>query len=49
MRELNPDNPGDETVRYRQRPLVHFTDMRFINTDRIAADSEFGRWGWKRR
>ena len=39
-RELNPDNPGDETVRYRQRPLVHFTDMRFINTDRIAADSE---------
>ena len=40
--ELNPNNPGDETVRYRQRPLVHFTDTRFINTDRIAAHSEFG-------
>ena len=33
--------PGD-TVRYRQRPLVHFTSERFINTGNIGADSEFG-------
>ena len=31
-----------DTVRYRQRPLVHFTGERFINTGNIAADSEFG-------
>lgn len=30
------------TVRYRQRPLVHFTSDRYINTDRIAATSELG-------
>ncbi|QPC99866.1 OprO/OprP family phosphate-selective porin [Qipengyuania soli] len=30
------------TVRYRQRPLVHFTSERFINTGNIPADSEFG-------
>ena len=30
------------TVRYRQRPLVAFTDERFINTDRLDATSEFG-------
>lgn len=30
------------TVRYRQRPLVHFTDNRFVNTDRFSATSEFG-------
>ena len=30
------------TVRYRQRPLVHFTSDRYINTDFIAADSELG-------
>jgi len=29
-------------VRYRQRPLVHFTDNRFINTNRFSADSETG-------
>ncbi|WP_379551868.1 porin [Qipengyuania sp. DGS5-3] len=30
------------TVRYRQRPLVHFTDNRFVNTDRFSAVSETG-------
>lgn len=30
------------TVRYRQRPLVHFTSDRFVNTDRFSADSELG-------
>ncbi|GAA4642674.1 porin [Pontixanthobacter gangjinensis] len=30
------------TVRYRQRPLVHFTSDRFINTGNLSADSEFG-------
>ncbi|MBX7495955.1 OprO/OprP family phosphate-selective porin [Qipengyuania sp. 6B39] len=30
------------TVRYRQRPLVHFTSERFINTGNLDADSEFG-------
>ncbi len=30
------------TVRYRQRPLVHFTSERLINTGNIAAESEFG-------
>ncbi|MCK0100535.1 porin [Qipengyuania sp. S6317L1] len=29
-------------VRYRQRPLVHWTDNRFINTDRFSATSELG-------
>ena len=34
---------GDEqTVRYRQRPLVHFTDIRFVDTSTIAATSELG-------
>ena len=34
---------GDgELVRYRQRPLVHFTSEHLVNTDRFAADSEFG-------
>ncbi|NVE93681.1 hypothetical protein HUO12_02095 [Altererythrobacter sp. JGD-16] len=28
------------TTRYRQRPLVAFTDERFINTDRFSANSE---------
>ncbi|QFT76591.1 OprO/OprP family phosphate-selective porin [Erythrobacter sp. THAF29] len=36
------DIEDGDTVRYRQRPLVHFTSERFINTDRLAADSEFG-------
>ncbi|GGD50327.1 hypothetical protein GRI62_06810 [Erythrobacter arachoides] len=30
------------TVRYRQRPLVHFTAERLINTGTLAGDSEFG-------
>jgi len=29
-------------VRYRQRPLVHFTGDRFVNTDHLDANSEFG-------
>ncbi len=35
-------NDASDTVRYRQRPLVHFTGERFINTDAFSADSEFG-------
>ena len=31
-----------ETVRYRQRPLVHFTSERFINTGSLDATSELG-------
>lgn len=30
------------TVRYRQRPHVNFTDIRFVSTDDINAESEFG-------
>lgn len=30
------------TVRYRQRPLVHFTSERPVATPTLAADSEFG-------
>jgi phosphate-selective porin OprO/OprP len=30
------------TVRYRQRPLVHFTSERFVNTGNLDAESEFG-------
>lgn len=33
---------SNETVRYRQRPLVHFTSERLINTGSFDADSEFG-------
>ena len=33
------DLEAGETVRYRQRPLVHFTSERFINTGNIGADS----------
>ena len=33
--------PGD-AVRYRQRPLVHFTSDRFVNTGTIGAQSELG-------
>jgi phosphate-selective porin OprO/OprP len=29
-------------VRYRQRPFVHFTDQRFIDTGSLGADSETG-------
>ncbi len=36
------DVPQGETVRYRQRPLVHFTDERFINTGNMPATSELG-------
>ena len=32
----------DAQVRYRVRPLVHFTDNRFINTGRFSAVSETG-------
>ncbi len=35
------DDPA-ATVRYRQRPLVHFTSERFINTGNMGADSETG-------
>jgi len=31
-----------ETVRYRQRPLVHFTSNRLVNTGSFGATSEFG-------
>ncbi|MBY6217442.1 porin [Qipengyuania aquimaris] len=37
--ELGED---DATVRYRQRPFVHFTSTRFVNTGNLDADSEFG-------
>ena len=30
------------TVRYRQRPLVHFTSQRFIDTNILQAESETG-------
>lgn len=29
-------------VRYRQRPQVHFTDLRFVNTGTFDAEDEFG-------
>lgn len=35
-------NDAQTTVRYRQRPQVHFTDTRFINTGNISGDSELG-------
>ena len=35
------DDPA-ATVRYRQRPLVHFTSERFVNTGNLGADSETG-------
>ena len=35
-------NDASDTVRYRQRPLVHFTSERFVNTGNLEADSEFG-------
>ncbi len=35
-------NNAGNTVRYRQRPLVHFTGTRFVDTRSIAADSELG-------
>ena len=36
------DLEAGETVRYRQRPLVHFTSERFVNTGNLGATSEFG-------
>jgi len=36
------DVPEGDTVRYRQRPLVHFTGERFINTGNMPASSEVG-------
>ena len=30
------------SVRYRQRPLVHFTSERFVNTGNLDAENEFG-------
>lgn len=35
------DDPA-ATVRYRQRPLVHFTSERFVNTGNLGATSETG-------
>jgi phosphate-selective porin OprO/OprP len=37
----NGDLPGmGVTTRYRQRPLVHFTDVRFIGTPALAVETE---------
>lgn len=36
------DLESGSTVRYRQRPLVHFTDERFVDTRELDAESEFG-------
>ena len=36
------DTAEDETQRYRQRPLVHFTSERFIDTGAFDADSTLG-------
>jgi len=33
---------ASNTVRYRQRPFVHFTGQRFIDTGSFSADSELG-------
>ncbi len=35
-------NDAQSSVRYRQRPQVHFTDTRFVNTGNISGESEFG-------
>lgn len=36
------DLESGSSVRYRQRPLVHFTSERFVNTGNLGATSEFG-------
>ena len=36
------DLESGSTVRYRQRPLVHFTSQRFIDTGSLGANSESG-------
>lgn len=38
----NDIDEAGATVRYRQRPLVHFTSERFVNTGNLGAESEFG-------
>ena len=35
-------NDASDTVRYRQRPFVHFTGERFINTGSFSTESELG-------
>jgi len=35
-------NDASDTARYRQRPLVHFTSERFINTGSFTATDELG-------
>lgn len=37
--ELGQDSA---TVRYRQRPFVHFTSTRFVDTGSLGSESEFG-------
>jgi phosphate-selective porin OprO and OprP len=36
------DLQSGSSVRYRQRPLVHFTSQRFVDTNVLLADSETG-------
>lgn len=36
------DYEAGTTLRYRQRPFLHFTDDRFIDTDEFGAASELG-------
>jgi phosphate-selective porin OprO/OprP len=38
----NDIDNGAASVRYRQRPLVHFTSERFVNTGNLAVNSELG-------
>lgn len=35
-------NTSTDVVRYRQRPLVHFSQERFISTGQFSAESELG-------
>jgi len=39
VREMNDSGT---TVRYRVRPFIHSSDIRFIDTGNITADSEYG-------
>ena len=36
------ESAAGDSLRYRQRPLVHFTGTRPVNTGYLSADSEFG-------
>lgn len=36
------DQEADDVLRYRQRPLVHFTSERLIDTGSFVVESEFG-------